>query len=332
MAQFKKTSSGKKAARKAPVSTTEDKGQKGRRAGLITAALILVVILVVVGVFYYWNYVKPFQTKVIIIGEDSINIGYFIKRIRMDASAGGDPNVMLEKLTHEILINQGAPRYGIEATEEDIDGVLREMARGESETISDSEYKAWYREQLNETQLSNAEYRELTRTYMLASRLQEYLAERVPSVAEQVHLHIIILETYEDALEVKEELDAGADFAEAARERSLDTASGENGGDIGWVPMGVLENPLDWAAPDLEIGEISNPLGISETAFCLIMVSERAIAREVEEDYLDVLKAKAIDDWLVEEMNYKKIEFHGFSNGFDSETYYWIKTQLAKRE
>jgi len=31
-------------------------------------------------------------------------------------------------------------------------------------------------------------------------------------------------------------------------------------------------------------------------------------------------------------MGYKKVEFHGFNNGFDSETYYWIKAQLAKRE
>ena len=332
MAQFSRTSSGRKLAKKAPTPTTEGKEQKGRRTWIITVVLVLIVIMAVVGIGYYWFYVKPFQTKVIIVGEDSINIGYFIKRLRMDAAAGGDPNIMLERLTHEVLIRQGAPRYGFEATEEDIDEALRQMAQGESEAISDSEFKEWYRQQLNETEFSNAEYRELTATFVLASKLQEYLAERVPTVAEQVYLHIIILETYEEALEVKEKLDAGADFAELARELSLDTTSGENGGDIGWIPVDVLESPFDWAIPNLDIGVVSDPLRTGETSFSLIMISEKAVAREVEEGYLEVLKAKVLDDWLVEEMGYKKVEFHGFNNGFDSETYYWIKAQLAKRE
>ena len=332
MAQFTETTPSKKAARKAPVSTTEGKKQKDRKAAYITAAVVLAVILVVVGIFYYLVYVKPFQTKIIIVGDDSVTIGYFIKRLRMDASAAGDPNVMLERLTHELLINQGAPRYGIDATEKDIDEALREMARGESETISDAEFNEWYRQQLNENELSRDEYRELTRTYVLAEKLYTYLAERVPTVAEQVHLHIIVFETYEDALEAKEKLDAGANFADLARELSLDTESGEQGGDIGWVPVDILEGSLAWAAPDLDIGEISEPLAIGQTAFSLIMVSEKAVAREVDENSLELLKAKVLDDWLLEEMSYKKIEFHGFNNGFDSETYYWIKTQLAKRQ
>jgi len=334
MAKLTKTSSGKKSAGKTPGSATEDKEPKGRRIGLVTAALILIVILVIVGIGYYWFYVKPFQTNVIIVGDDTINIGYFIKRTRMDATASGDPNIMLDKLNHEILLKQGAPRYGIEATEEDIDEALREIARGESETISDSEFKEWYRQQRNETELSDAEYRDFIRTYLLRIRLHGYLAERVPTVVEQVHLHIIVLDSYEDALEVKEKLEAGADFADLAREVSVDPESGENGGDIGWAPVDILEGPFGWAVPSLAIGEISPPLRISETemVFSLIMVSEKAAAREVDENSLLIMKVKVLEDWLVEEMRYKKIEFHGFKNGFDSETYAWIKWQLAKRE
>ena len=331
MAQFTKASRGKRSVRKPPDSTTEGKEQKGRRTRLITASLIIAIILVVVGVGYYLIYVKPFQTKVIVVGEDTINIGYFIKRIRMDITASGDPNVMLERLTHEILIKQGAPRYGIEVTDDDITEALKEMARGQSETISDSEFKEWYRQQLNETELTDSEYRDLTHTLVLAQRLHEYLAERVPTVAEQVHLHIIVLESYEDALEVQEKLDAGADFADLAREVSIDEETRENGGDLEWVPVEILEGQFEWAVLNLDIGEASEPLRTGELAFSIITISEKAAAREVDEDALEIMKAKVLQDWLVEEMRYKKIEFHGFTNGFDSETYYWIKTQLAKR-
>jgi len=332
MAKSTKALPGKRSAGKTPDSTTEGKEQKGRRQGLIIASLILAVILIVVGVGYYLIYVKPFQTTVIVVGEDTINIGYFIKRTRMDIDASGDPNVMLERLTQEILIKQGAPRYGIEATEEDITDALKEVARGESETISDSEFKEWYRQQLNETELTDSEYRDIMHMLVLAQRLQEYLAERVPTVAEQVHLHIIVLESYEDALEVKEKLDAGADFADLARELSIDEQTGKGGGDIGWIPVDILEGPFAWAALNLDIGEASEPLMTSETAFSISMVSEKAVARELDDNSLEIMKAKALQDWLTEEMGHTKIEFHGFKNGFDSETYAWIKYQLAKRE
>ncbi len=146
MNQSTRAPSGKKSAGKTPSSTTEDTEKKGRRRGFLIASLIIVVLAIAIGIGYYLIYVRPLQTKIIVVGEDSINIGYFIKRLRMEITAGvgGDPTVMLETLTHEILVRQGAPRYGIEATDDDIDETLREIARGQSEAISDSEFNSIY--------------------------------------------------------------------------------------------------------------------------------------------------------------------------------------------
>jgi len=62
------------------------------------------------------------------------------------------------------------------------------------------------------------------------------------------------------------------------------------------------------------------------------MVSEKADDREVDEEPLQILKAKALDDWLLEKRQEKKdeIEWYGLKNGFDSETYAWINWQLSK--
>lgn len=332
MNQSTRAPSGKKSAGKTPSSTTEDTEQKGRRRGFLIASLIIVVLAIAIGIGYYLIYVRPLQTKIIVVGEDSVNIGYFIKRLRMETTAGvgGDPNIMLETLTHEMLVRQGAPQYGIEVTDDDIDETLREVARGQSEAISDSEFNEWYRQQLNESEFSDSEYRNFVRTFLLRLRLHEYLAERVPTVTEQVHLHIIIIETYEDALEVRERWEAGEDFADLAREVSIDEESRERGGDVGWYPPGVLDSSFMWAAVNLDIGEVSTPLRAGDLAFSLVMISEKAVARELDEESLALLRAKVIDDWLVAEMGYKKIEFHGFKNGFDSETYAWIQWQLSK--
>src|SRR5690606_41800855 len=52
---------------------------------------------------------------------------------------------------------------------------------------------------------------------------------------EQLKVRHILVETREVAEEILDALKAGADFAELARARSLDTASGLQGGEIGYI-------------------------------------------------------------------------------------------------
>jgi len=258
MSQSKKKGTANRPAEKASDSKATDRDQKGRRTTyIIIASVVVAVILIIFGFFYNQEYVAPFRRTIITVDSTSIDMGYFLKRTRL---AGADPFVMLNTLTNELLIKQGAPRYVGEVTPEDIERELRRIARGGSETISESEFKEWYRQQLNETEFSESEYREIVHTSLLAARLHEYLAERVPTVAEQVHLHIILLETYEDAEKIRARWEAGEDFADLAREVSLDEESREKGGDLGWFPRGVLPPGLDYAAFNLSTDNVSEPL------------------------------------------------------------------------
>lgn len=83
----------------------------------------------------------------------------------------------------------------------------------------------------------------------------------------------ILVETKEDALEIKAELDAGADFTILAKERSIGP-SGPNGGDLGWFTKGRMVPEFEQAVLDLHAGEISDPV---ETQFGwhLILLNER---------------------------------------------------------
>ena len=73
--------------------------------------------------------------------------------------------------------------------------------------------------------------------------------------------------TKEDALEqiqsIKSELDAGADFASIARERS-DCLSRDAGGDLGAFTRGQMVEPFEQAAFALSVGAHS---GVVETPF-----------------------------------------------------------------
>jgi len=328
MSQSKKKRMADRPVEKAPGSKATDSDQKGRRTPYIIALVVVAVILIIFGFFYNQEYVAPFRRTIITVDGTSIDMGYFLKRSRL---AGADPFVMLDTLTNELLIKQGAPRYVGEVTPEDIDRELRRIARGGSETISESEFKEWYRQQLNETRFSESEYRELIYTGVLAARLHEYLAERVPTVAEQVHLHIILFETYEDAEKIRARWEAGEDFADLAREASIDELSREKGGDMGWLPRGVMESTFDYVAFSLSPGDVSEPLpyvsepSSTQVLYYLLMVSEKADARELDEDSLQRLRGRVLEDWLSEGKKFYEISFN-----FNSEIYAWLNWQLSK--
>jgi peptidyl-prolyl cis-trans isomerase C len=73
----------------------------------------------------------------------------------------------------------------------------------------------------------------------------------------------ILVESEEEAQEVKTALDEGADFAATARERSTGP-SGPRGGDLGWFGEGQMVPPFEAAVKELEPGEVSTPV---ETQF-----------------------------------------------------------------
>ncbi|MFC2072569.1 peptidylprolyl isomerase [Chloroflexota bacterium] len=329
MSQSKKNEPGNRSAEKAPGSKIIDKAPKWNRTGFIIASVVLAIILIIVGVFYYQERVVPFQRTILTVDDSTINMDYFLKRTRL---AGADPIGMLQTLTREQVIKLAAPQYVGEVSPEDIDRILRDT----SNTTSESEFKAWYRQQLNENGLSDPEFKEIIGSGLLTARLHEYLVERMPTVAEQIHPHIILLETYEDAEEVRTRWEAGEDFAALAREVSLDEATKEKGGDLGWFPRGILDFQLEYEAFSLSTGNVSEPSAYYDVSddpssseviyYYLLMVSEKAAAREVSEDYLPMLKAKVLDDWYLVEL-----QFHEISSNFNSEIYAWLNWQLAKQ-
>lgn len=74
----------------------------------------------------------------------------------------------------------------------------------------------------------------------------------------------ILVETEEEAQEIRDEIEGGGDFAEIARERSQDPGSGARGGDLGWFGLGRMVEPFEEAVTALEPGEIGGPV---ETQF-----------------------------------------------------------------
>ena len=69
----------------------------------------------------------------------------------------------------------------------------------------------------------------------------------------------ILLESEAEARDVLGELEAGADFAELAMERSAGP-SGPNGGDLGWFGTGQMVPEFENAVAGLDKGQVSGPV------------------------------------------------------------------------
>jgi parvulin-like peptidyl-prolyl isomerase len=297
---------------------------------LILAAVAVVVIGIIAFVAIYGSKRAPFRATVLEVDNASIKMDYFLKRIFLTR---GDPGVVLQMLANEQIITQTAtqPPYNIRITEEDIDQFLRDIASGEGQTSGEGEFKAWYRQELEQTRFTDAEYRYLVRNNLLRQGLTRYLVERIPTVAEQVHLFIIIQQTTEDALVVRQRLEEGEDFITLARELNIDEELKEQGGDLGWLPrIALAENLARVAFDELDVGQHSEPLVVSQQFVAIIMVAEKAAARQIDEQMFQNLKANILERWLQQELPYHRVVVHGLNNGYDAETEAWIQWQLQK--
>ncbi|MFP4634605.1 MAG: peptidylprolyl isomerase [Nitriliruptoraceae bacterium] len=106
----------------------------------------------------------------------------------------------------------------------------------------------------------------------------------------------ILLESEQEADEVVAELDEGADFAELAEERSVDTGSGAQGGDLGAAQRGAYVEPFDDAVWEAELDTVVGPVE-SEFGFHVLEVTDE------DERSVDELEQQELQQLVGEELN-----------------------------
>ncbi len=98
-------------------------------------------------------------------------------------------------------------------------------------------------------------------------------------VKEQVKASHILVDSEDKAKEVKEKLLAGEDFAELAKDYSIDTGNNQQGGELGFFSRGQMVQEFEDAAFSLEIGKISDPIK-TKHGYHIIKVEDRKQAKE----------------------------------------------------
>lgn len=148
-----------------------------------------------------------------------------------------------------------------------------------------------------QTQMSEADLRQMIEMSLLRRKLQKVLGDQVPTTADQVQARHILVKTYEDAVKVEDRLSKGEDFAKLAQELSEDSGSKDSGGDLGWFARGSMIKPFEDAAFALQPNQISQPITTTYGVH-VIQVTARDPNRELDPSALARAQGAALTNWL----------------------------------
>ena len=160
-----------------------------------------------------------------------------------------------------------------------------------------------YKQSIN---ISEAQFRQIVRTDILRTKMMDEFSKDTPKEEEQIRASHILVETEEEAQEVKERLADGEDFAELAIELSTDTGSGANGGDLGWFGRGRMVPEFEEAAFSLRIGEISDPVQ-SDFGWHIIKKEGQEV-RPTDDTTFNQMKQNFFSEWLTNQRIKSTIE------------------------
>lgn len=224
------------------------------------------------------------------------------QRLGHDLSTLGDYRLMvLQSMIEERVAAQAAVAMGRAVLDDQLDGVLESIrqARG-----GEGGFQAW----LRENSYSDEEFRNAIHRQLLVQAATDSIAAQVPSSTEQVHARHILVGNAELAENLRAQIAVGADFAELAFAYSQDFSTNASGGDLGWFPRGILTTPeVEEAAFSLPVGQMS-PVVHSLLGYHIVQTLERDPDRALTPAVLDLLRQRAVQDWLAQLVQSASVE------------------------
>lgn len=103
----------------------------------------------------------------------------------------------------------------------------------------------------------------------------------------------ILVKSEDEAKSIIGQLIKGADFARIAKEKSLDSGSGENGGDLGWFQVDSMVKPFNDAVVKLQKGIYTTAPVQTEFGWHVIRLDD---LRDAQPPSFDAVKKELADD------------------------------------
>ncbi|MCX7840642.1 MAG: peptidylprolyl isomerase [Anaerolineae bacterium] len=207
---------------------------------------------------------------------------------------------VLEQLINDVVIAQQAEYQAVRVTDDDVNKRLAEMLQDAGGVEKLNEY-------LTKNQMTLSDFCAQLRSNLVSEIMFNRITSAFPTVAEQVHVRQILVSTPATAQTLRDRARRGEDFAALAKQYSLDETSKTNGGDLGWVPRGVLDPRLDAVIFDLPVGQVSDVI-TTNFGYHIVQVIAKDKARPLPPELLQDQRQRAFLEWLKVVRDSVKIE------------------------
>ncbi len=232
----------------------------------------------------YERQVAQYQDALLAAGEDLSTPEGQQKLLQMRRQ-------ILDWMIEQVLIEQAAAGMGITVSEEEVNAAIAQI-------VQDAGSEEAFRERLERSGMTLQDLRTQLRAELLRTRVLEQVQKTVPERAEQVHARHILVDTRERAEYLLGQIQAGADFAQLARQFSQDESTRDTGGDLGWFPRGVLLAPeVEEAAFNLQAGQIS-PVVQSAFGYHIVQTLERKQDEPIRPEHRQLLQDQIVQRWM----------------------------------
>jgi len=237
-----------------------------------------------------------------LVNAESLTLAAYQAEVARFSAALGRPGTaeenvrVLDDLINQSLLAQAAVEEGFTVTTDMIEERINTLV---AELGGEQALAAW----MSANGYVESDFRADLERAVAAAWMRDRITQAVPEQTEQIHARQILLTTSDEATQVLNQLQNGADFARLAAE--YDPLAE---GDLGWFPRGyLLDSQLDEAVFGLQPGAFSS---VVQTAagFHILQLIEMDPQHPLDPAARLALQKLALQSWLADKRSQSTLQ------------------------